>query len=61
LLSAVIFGSNLCYATPLAHKINVLVMSAGGYNFGDFVRVGLPLAIVMWIAYTLLLGSLYSL
>jgi di/tricarboxylate transporter len=58
---AVIFGSNLCYATPLAHKINVLVMSAGGYNFGDFVRVGLPLAIVMWIAYTLLLGSLYSL
>ena len=27
---AVIFGSNLCYATPLAHKINVLVMAAGG-------------------------------
>jgi di/tricarboxylate transporter len=58
---AVIFGSNLCYATPLAHKINVLVMSAGGYKFGDFVRVGLPLAVVMWVAYTLLLGWKYGL
>jgi di/tricarboxylate transporter len=58
---AVIFGSNLCYATPLAHKINVLVMSAGAYRFSDFVRVGLPLAIVMWIAYTLLLGWRYGL
>ncbi len=58
---AVIFGSNLCYVTPLAHKINVLVMSAGGYTFGDFVRVGLPLAVLMWIAYTGLLGMLYGL
>ncbi len=58
---AVIFGSNLCYATPLAHKINVLVMAAGGYTFNDFVRVGLPLAVLMWIAYTALLGMLYGL
>jgi di/tricarboxylate transporter len=58
---AVIFGSNLCYATPLAHKINVLVMGAGGYTFGDFARVGLPLALIMWLAYTLALGSLYGL
>ena len=57
---AVIFGANLCYATPLAHKINVLVMAAGGYSFGDFVRVGLPLAILMWIAYTASLGVIYG-
>lgn len=57
---AVIFGSNLCYATPLAHKINVLVMSAGGYRFSDFVRVGLPLAVIMWVSYTLLFGILYG-
>ncbi|MBK6980250.1 MAG: SLC13 family permease [Betaproteobacteria bacterium] len=59
-LLAVIFGANLCYATPLAHKINVLVMAAGGYTFGDFVRVGLPLAVVMWIAYTASLGFVYG-
>jgi len=58
---AVIFGSNLCYATPLAHKINVLVMSAGGYKFSDFLRVGLPLAFTMWISYTMLLGWIYGL
>ncbi len=57
---AVIFGSNLCYATPLAHKINVLVMAAGGYTFGDFVRVGLPLALIMWLSYTGLLGYFYG-
>jgi di/tricarboxylate transporter len=56
---AVIFGSNLCYATPLAHKINVLVMAAGGYSFGDFVRVGVPLALIMWLAYTAALGAIY--
>lgn len=59
-LLAVIFGSNLCYATPLAHKINVLVMAGGGYAFGDFVRVGLPLAVVMWVAYTASLGIVYG-
>jgi di/tricarboxylate transporter len=57
---AVIFGSNLCYATPLAHKINVIVMAAGGYTGTDFMRVGLPLAVVMWIAYTVLLGVTYG-
>jgi di/tricarboxylate transporter len=58
---AVIFGANLCYVTPLAHKINVLVMTTGGYAFGDFVRVGLPLAALMWAAYTASLGMLYGL
>ncbi len=58
---AVIFGANLCYATPLAHKINVLVMAAGGYAFKDFVRVGAPLAVLMWLAYTLALGAMYGL
>lgn len=57
---AVIFGANLCYATPLAHKVNVLVMAAGGYKFGDFVRVGLPLAVLMWLAYTVSLGVIYG-
>ena len=58
---AVIFGSNLCFATPLAHKINVLVMSAGGYTFTDFARIGVPLLIVMWLAYSWVLPTIYGL
>ena len=56
-----IFGSNLCDATPLAHKINILVMTAGGYRFADLVHVDVPLAIIMRLAYTLLLGAIYGL
>ena len=58
---AVIFGSNLCYATPLAHKINVLIMSAGGYTFSDFARIGVPLLIIMWLAYSWILPTIYGL
>jgi di/tricarboxylate transporter len=44
---AVMFGANLSYATPMAYQTNLLVMSAGGYRFADFVRVGLPLVLLM--------------
>jgi di/tricarboxylate transporter len=49
------------YATPIAYKTNLLVMSAGGYSFMDFVRVGVPLTLIMWLAFTWLLPRLYGL
>ena len=58
---AVLFGCNLCYATPMAYQTNLLVMSAGGYTFNDFVRAGLPLLILMWVTLTWLLAREYSL
>ncbi|MEO8544759.1 MAG: SLC13 family permease, partial [Burkholderiaceae bacterium] len=45
---AVLFGCNLCYVTPMGYQTNLLVMNAGGYRFGDFVRVGTPLFLIMW-------------
>lgn len=45
---AVLFGCNLCYLTPMGYQTNLLVMNAGGYRFGDFVRVGTPLFVIMW-------------
>lgn len=56
---AVLFGANLSYATPMAYKTNILVMNAGGYQFSDFVRVGLPLIILMWVTLSLLLSWIY--
>lgn len=56
---AVLFGANLSFATPMAYKTNLLVMSAGGYSFNDFLRVGIPLTIIMWLSYTWVLGELY--
>ena len=58
---AVIFGSNMSYATPTGYQTNLLVFSAGGYRFTDFMRVGIPLTIVMWIGFTLVLSWLYGL
>ena len=58
---AVLFGANMSYATPMAYKTNLLVMNAGGYTFMDFVRVGVPLTLIVWIGLSLLLPSLYAL
>jgi di/tricarboxylate transporter len=56
---AVLFGANLSFVTPMSYNTNLLVMSAGNYTFNDFVRVGLPLTVIMWISYTLILSNLY--
>jgi di/tricarboxylate transporter len=56
---AVLFGANLSYATPMAYKTNLLVMNAGGYKFSDFMRIGIPLILLMWVTLSLLLNWLY--
>jgi len=57
---AVLFGANLSFATPMAYQTNLLIMNAGGYKFGDFVRVGVPLAILLWILLSIVLVLAYG-
>ena len=58
---AVLFGANLSFVTPMAYQTNILLMNAGGYKFGDFVRVGLPLAAGLWLVLTIVLVWAYGL
>jgi di/tricarboxylate transporter len=58
---AVLFGANLSFVTPMAYKTNLLVMNAGGYKFGDFMRVGIPLTVMMWWLLTMVLAFAYRL
>ncbi len=58
---AVLFGANMSFATPYGYQTNLLIMTAGGYKFGDFLRVGIPLTIVMWIGFSIILPLLYEL
>jgi di/tricarboxylate transporter len=58
---AVLFGANMSFATPYGYQTNLLVMSAGGYKFADFLRVGIPLTIIMWAGFSLVLPMLYQL
>jgi di/tricarboxylate transporter len=58
---AVLFGANMSFATPFGYQTNLLILSAGGYKFSDFLRVGIPLTILMWLGFSLLLPFLYDL
>ena len=58
---AVLFGANMSFATPYGYQTNLLIMSAGGYKFADFLRAGIPLTIVMWLGFSLILPVLYPL
>ncbi len=58
---AVLFGANMSFATPYGYQTNLLVMSAGGYKFTDFLRVGIPLTVIMWVGFSLILPVLYEL
>ena len=58
---AVLFGANMSFATPYGYQTNLLILSAGGYKFTDFLRVGIPLTIIMLIGFSLLLPALYAL
>ena len=46
-LMAVALGAGCDFLTPIGHQCNTLVMSPGGYRFGDYARLGLPLSILV--------------
>jgi di/tricarboxylate transporter len=58
---AVLFGANMSYATSFGYQTNLLIRSAGGYKSSDFLRVGIPLTVIMWIGFSLILPLLYEL
>jgi len=60
LILAVLFGCNLCYATPIAYQTNMLIMGEGNYTFGDYARAGVPLVLLMVTTLSLLLAYFYG-
>ncbi|MFN6924537.1 MAG: SLC13 family permease [Tabrizicola sp.] len=55
LVVAVMFGASASFATPIGYQTNTLVYGPGGYRFSDFLRIGVPLNIVMMLAMSLLI------
>lgn len=58
-LFAVALGASMCFASPFSTPPNALVMQAGRYTFMDYVKVGLPLQIIMGIVMVFVLPLLF--
>ena len=58
-LFAVTLGASMCFASPFSTPPNALVMKAGGYTFMDYVKVGLPLQIIIGVVMTFVLPLLF--
>ena len=54
-LMAVALGASSDFLSPIGHQNNALVMGPGGYRFGDYWRLGLPLSIMVAVFGTLLI------
>jgi di/tricarboxylate transporter len=57
---AVVFAANCSFASPIGYQTNLLVMAPGNYRFADFVRVGTPLLIIVWLTFSLVAPWYYG-
>ena len=61
LMVAVAMGASACFASPVGYQTNALVYGAGGYVFRDFIRVGLPLNLLIWLTASIAIPSIWGL
>lgn len=57
----VIFAANCSFITPIGYQTNLLVMGPGNYRYIDFVRIGTPLVLLVWLAFCLIAPWYYDL
>ena len=61
LLMAILFGANASFMTPMGHQCNIIVMGPGGYSFSDYLRIGLPLSLLLWVVATIAIPLIWPL
>jgi di/tricarboxylate transporter len=54
-LVAVMMAASAAFATPFGYQTNVLVYQIGGYNYMDFVKIGVPLNLLTWLVAVLVI------
>ena len=61
LLIAIAYGASASFATPIGYQTNLLVMGPGGYQFRDYLRIGLPMSLLMAATATVLIPRIWPL
>ena len=61
LLIAVAVTSSYGFATPIGYQTNLMVLGPGGYKFGDYLKVGVPLDIICWLMTILIIPLVWTL
>ena len=61
LVMGVALATSMAFITPLGHPVNILVMSPGGYNFRDFMKIGLPLTVILFVVVMIVLPLVWGL
>ena len=57
---AMMMAASASFATPIGYQTNLMVLGPGGYRFGDFIRIGLPLNIILWIMSSFLIPMIWK-
>ena len=60
-MMAIAMAASASFTSPISHPANILVMGPGGYRFVDYLKVGVPLTIVVFIIVMVLLPILWPL
>ncbi len=56
---AIIMGATSSFATPIGYQTNLMVMGPGGYQFNDFLKIGVPLSLLVWLTSVLLIPRIW--
>lgn len=60
LIMAIAFGASASFMSPTGYQTNAIVMEPGGYSYTDYLRLGVPLQITMWLVATACIPLIYA-